>query len=357
MFTNKETLFYYINSYWLLKLLSSENNNLDFLKIQIINNHKIKNKNSDFLTGFKLGTSILDNYKKNGVVSIPKNIKTIDKELYKYLNKYIYCWAVPLSYSYLLTENQQTFDKKLNLIGCEQNHRNYFNLFIDMILSHLKKMDSKKLPVGIMDMGCGNGAFLRQLKKILNNHGFHNFLYAGVDNDENALNLAKNSDDNKKIIYFNGDVALPDEIDKYLNNNNLPALQEWFQTRAFVDHNSKPNEFKNNDNNLSNNSNYYYLYSNTIIDSLAVKNIFNNHFKRWKPYIKKYGLAIIELHSTNHKVNQSPCIAYEIFHILSEQYILNFKDYSEILANNGYILKYSKNIPQNNPNISISIYI
>jgi hypothetical protein len=126
-----------------------------------------------------------------------------------------------------------------------------------------------------------------------------------------------------------------------------------------VDHNSKPifgGEYKEDETNISG---YYYVHNNTFISQKFVEDSFQTHFARWKPFICRHGLGIIELHkSSDYRVTQSPAIAYEIFHLLSEQYMVPYLFYAKSWLNAGLTLLDIKLIPDHilDPNISISIY-
>jgi len=129
--------------------------------------------------------------------------------------------------------------------------------------------------------------------------------------------------------------------------------------RAFVDHNSKPffgDEYKEGD---PDGSSYYYLHNNALLSQKYVEDAFRAHFARWKPFTCRHGLGIIELHKAEgYCLTESPAIAYEIFHLLSEQYIMAYKMYTRSLSAAGLKLLSGKTIPNHvlNPNVSISIY-
>ena len=54
------------------------------------------------------------------------------------------------------------------------------------------------------------------------------------------------------------------------------------------------------------------------------------HFNRWAPYLKKYGLLVVELHSINPEktfmhLGKNSMTAYDATHGYSDQYIIEYE--------------------------------
>jgi len=310
--------------------------------------------------GYRIGHAIDANYKANEVFELPalSFLKDVDDKPYiEYLGSNLHAWAVPLSYHYLLTGRRVTLDKQLNLWGSTQSHKKYFKTLIDMIVNYLKRSESR-LPVGFIDVGCGDGSLLRDLKTALSSVFDNSFIFIGFDLDEQSHRIAEQQG-HEEILFLGGDVAKPQELNASLISKGFPSLDQFFHVRAFVDHNSKPfcgGEYKEDETNISS---YYYVHNNTFISQKFVEDSFQTHFARWEPFIRRHGLGIIELHkSEGYSLTKSPAIAYEIFHLLSEQYMMSYLLYANSWLNAGLTLLDIKLIPNHilDPNISISIY-
>ena len=366
--TFQARLFKHINSLWLRNLYHmGATDSKDCLAKLLYK--QIKTRLSEGCTpdlweeGYRIGHAIDGHYKATGLfeLSDPSDLPFLngedDKAYIEYLASNMHAWAVPLSYHYLLNSSGQSLDKRLNLWGSTKSHNKYFRTLIDMTIAHLKCSESA-LPVGFVDVGCGDGSLLRELKAALTGVFDKEFIFIGFDLDERSCSIAAEQEQDG-ILFLKGDVARPEDLNISLISKGLPSLDQFFHIRAFVDHNSKPffhEEYRRDEVNASS---YYYLHNNAPIPQGFVENSFKAHFARWKPFVYRHGLGIIELHRTEAcSLAQSPAIAYEIFHLLSEQYMLTYSVYAESWVNAGLTLLDIKAIPghTSNPNVSISIY-
>ena len=91
-------------------------------------------------------------------------------------------------------------------------------------------------------------------------------------------------------------------------------------------------------------------------------NDFAEHFIKWKPYIKKYGLILLELHTLDPDLSRTieeltPCIAYDATHGFSDQYLIEHEIFNTVLEkiNLKVDIKYQSLFPNNKfPTISIN---
>jgi hypothetical protein len=313
--------------------------------------------------GYKIGHAIYAHYNATGFFELPdlshfSFLKSADDKGYvEYLRSTLHAWAVPLSYHYLLARPRGGMDKRLNLWGSTQSHNKYFAALKEMIVNYLKHSEST-LPIGFVDVGCGDGSLLQDLKRELDGIFDRSFMYIGFDLDEQSYRIASERG-SEGILFLKGDVARPEELNASLTANGLPSLDQFFQVRAFVDHNCKPFFGDGDTGGDPNCSGYCYIHNNALVSEAFVEESFKAHFARWKPFIYRHGLGVIELHkSENYCLTESPAIAYEIFHLLSEQYIMSYTTYLKLLENAGLSLLDNRSIPGHvvNPNISLSIY-
>ena len=363
----KTRLFSHINSLWLKNLHCMCTCNKNHAQVGLLYKQIKKRLPPGSIAelwddGYRIGHAIEAHYKATGRFELPhfselSCTNSLDQKYFEYLSSNIHAWAVPISYHYLLSEPRSSFDKRLNLWGSTQSHKKYFKTLIGMILNHVKHSGSA-LPAGFVDVGCGDGSLLRALKDALADVFEETFIFIGFDLDEQSSRIAKENGE-QGILFLKGDVAKPEELNACLISKGLPALDQFFQVRAFVDHNCKPFFVDVRIDEMPDTCDYGYLLNDTIVSQKFVEDAFKAHFASWKPFIHKYGLGIIELHKAeNYDLAESPAIAYEIFHLLSEQYLMTYARYAQFWDNAGARLLDKRSIPDNieNPNISISIY-
>jgi SAM-dependent methyltransferase len=269
----------------------------------------------------------------------------------------MHAWAVPVSYHYLLANSGPALDKRLNLWGSTQSHEKYFEKLIGMILNHLKRSELPLLE-GFVDVGCGDGSLLKALRRVMKQEFDRPFVYIGFDLDEESSGIAKENA-SEGILFLKGDVARPDELNECLISRGLPSLDRFFHMRAFVDHNCRPffRQFQGDP--MPDHFGYCYLHDGRLVSMEFVEESFGGHFVRWKPFVQRNGLGIIELHNVEeYDLTESPAIAYEIFHLLSEQYVMPYHRYAELWKHTGLRLMDRARIPEgiSNTNVSISIY-
>ena len=74
-------------------------------------------------------------------------------------------------------------------------------------------------------------------------------------------------------------------------------------------------------------------------NSLVEQNL-KEHFEKWAPYVKKFGLLLIELHTINPSITSAnlgltAATAYDATHGFSDQYILELDVFQEVLSEIG----------------------
>jgi hypothetical protein len=359
----KEILLFHINSYWIYKLCNEYRAHPCITK-QVYN--AIENLGAyNWEEGFLLGESIYSDYIQTGRLSVPVNPVTrlLDTKYpgyISYLSSHIHAWAVPLSYSaYTKGKDHQTlfkeFDRSLNLFGSTHSHSLYFDKLVRIVTDHLVQ-NSNGMPKGFLDVGCGDGALLRKIKAATA-HLNQGFFFVGVDSDDRSFKIAKDQNSGD-IIFLKGDVSDPRGIDDRLREEGLPPLHEYFHLRAFVDHNFTPSLTEHDASKAQTAYPYYYLKKNKPVPCSGIIAAYEKHFSAWKKYIQTFGLGVVELHRIEKPyVHSTPSIAYEIFHLLSEQYVLTHRQFEDIARTSGWQKINSNILPQNEqPAISISIY-
>ena len=223
----------------------------------------------------------------------------------------------------------------MNVWGSGGAHSTYFKK-IDEIIIEIFNKPIEEQPKGIIDVGCGDGTFINHVfdviyhkterGKILDKHPL---FIAGVDYNKKARVATKNkmkSEDIWAKVEF-GDISQPASLNEMLIEKHGIELGDLFNTRTFLDHNRiyrKPDKTE-----LTCKSGGAFSYRGRRIPNNELFQNLSNHLKAWTPYLKKFGLLIVELHSINPKqaasnIGKTLATPYDATHGYTDQYIIEF---------------------------------
>ncbi|MAV93121.1 MAG: hypothetical protein CMG01_03030 [Candidatus Marinimicrobia bacterium] len=261
-------------------------------------------------------------------------------------------------------------DRPLNVWGSGGAHKNYFKKIDNIILDIFNKPLYEQ-PDGIIDIGCGDGTFLKHLYKIITNNTIRGenlnkkpLIIVGTDINKKARIATKST--LKKINHYilSGDISNPKKLNNDLIKKYDLKLKNLLNCRTFLDHNriyKKPSkEFLKHDI-ISKGS---FAFKGKLINSRNLIANFIEHLHKWKPYIKKYGLIIIELHTLDPEITRinsgkTLSCSYDTTHGYTDQYLIEYDCYMNCFKNAG-IHNTSKNeyiFPETNPTVSINYFI
>ena len=101
--------------------------------------------------------------------------------------------------------------------------------------------------------------------------------------------------------------------------------------RSFLDHNRIYKKPIKNNSHKSNSKCSFAFRGRRIKNEDLCQNLYE-HFSNWKPYLKKYGLLIVELHSidpnkTQTSLGKNSMTAYDATHGYSDQYIIEYENF------------------------------
>ncbi|MBV7267594.1 class I SAM-dependent methyltransferase [Winogradskyella luteola] len=231
-------------------------------------------------------------------------------------------------------ETEKHVHREMNVWGSGGAHTTYFKV-IDKVIIDLFNRPIDEQPKGILDMGCGNGAFIEHIFNVIDQQTLrgklldeHPLFLVGADFNKAALKVTRanliKADIWAKVIW--GDIGRPDLLASDLKEDYNIELQDLLNVRTFLDHNRIWEAPKNNYDFISESSGAYAsrgkrLSNNDVEASLL------EHLKKWKPYVEKFGLLIIELHTispelTSKNLGKTAATAYDATHGYSDQYIL-----------------------------------
>ena len=196
-------------------------------------------------------------------------------------------------------------------------------------------------------MGCGNGALLQHLYDVIESRTLrgknldeHPLFLVGADFNKAALkvtraNLVKN-DIWAKVIW--GDIGDPKRLAEDLKSDYDIQLEDLLNIRTFLDHNriwedveAGPRE--------STSTGAFSFRGKRLANNEVEENLLQ-HLKKWTPYVEKFGLLVIELHTlppqlTAGNLGKTAATAYDATHGFSDQYIVEVDVFHRICKEAG----------------------
>jgi hypothetical protein len=257
-------------------------------------------------------------------------------------------------------EDEIHVDREMNVWGSGGAHDTYFKVIDDIIIK-LFNLPIEEQPKGILDMGCGNGAFLEHLFDVIDRQTLrgkmlatHPLFLVGADYNQAALKVTRanliKADIWAKVIW--GDIGRPDLLAEDLQENYNIDLKDLLNVRTFLDHNRIWEMPKQITKDRKSSSTGAFAERGIRISNNLVEDNLLEHFKKWSPYVHKFGLLIIELHTiaphlTASNLGKTAATAYDATHGFSDQYIVEIEVLHKIAAEAGLFpdLNYFKKFP------------
>jgi SAM-dependent methyltransferase len=239
-------------------------------------------------------------------------------------------------------------DREMNVWGSGGAHASYFKE-IDEVIIELFNRPLEEQPKGVVDMGCGNGAFLQHIFEVISQRTLRGevledypLLLVGADFNEVSLrvtraNLTK-ADIWAKVTW--GNIARPDLLASDLSENYGIDLGDLLNVRTFLDHN-RPWELPPDSlNGRVSRSSGAYCFRGKRLNNNDVEASLLEHFRRWEPFVRRFGLLVIELHTiapalAAANLGQTSATAYDATHGYSDQYIVEIDVFNRIAAEAG----------------------
>ena len=253
--------------------------------------------------------------------------------------------------------------RTVNVWGSGKAHKAYFKK-IDKIVTDIFNGPIENQPKGIAEMGCGDGAMLIHIHKLIKektirgkNLKEYPLSIIAIDYNKKALIESKNNFKNAGVdaITILGNINDPKALSKnLLSKHNIDATS-LLHIRSFLDHNriySNLNDYNKIE--FLKPTHGCYAFKGNIVSADNIQSDLVLHLKNWKPLISKHGLLVIELHGLPLQLNidnrgETPSIAYECTHGFSDQYIVEVNTFFEALEIAGLKnhSEYFKKFPEN----------
>jgi len=245
-------------------------------------------------------------------------------------------------------EVEQHVDREMNVWGSGGAHAEYFKI-VDQIIIELFSRPIAEQPIGILDMGCGNGAFLEHIFDVIERQTSRGKLLdeyplflVGVDYNEAAIKVTRanliKADIWAKVIW--GDIGRPQLLAETLLNDYNIDLKELLNVRTFLDHNRIWETPINRTPNRISTSTGAFAHRGKRISAAEVEDNLLEHLSKWSPFVEKFGLLLIELHTiapelTAANLGKTAATAYDATHGFSDQYIVEIDILHKIAAKAG----------------------
>ncbi len=287
------------------------------------------------------------------------------------LDELIFGDALVLKTSSIGAEEKHV-DREMNVWGSGGAHTTYFKVVDEIIIDMFNRPIAEQ-PKGVLDMGCGNGEFLQHLFSVIEtqtlrgkNLDEYPLTIIGVDYNEAALKVSRanliQAGIWAKIIW--GDIGNPNQLAADLKDKFNIDLKDLLNVRSFLDHNRIWEEPKTAENLRISSSTGAYVSNGRRLDNNRVSASLKEHFEKWTPYVKKFGLLLIELHTiapelTSKNLGRTAATAYDATHGYSDQYIIEIEEFTTIMKEAGLIADMTqfKKFPDSDlATVSVNLY-
>ena len=225
-------------------------------------------------------------------------------------------------------------DRTLNVWGSGGAHKAYFS-HLDDVIKEIFNAPLDTQPKGICDMGCGNGAFILHLIEVVENETLrgkylaeHPLILVGADFNQDAL-IATSQHFKQEGVeghFIWGDIGDPDRLALDLWVHHSVKLGDLLSVRSFLDHNRIFNRpvLDRSDDTISTGA---FSFRGERLKLRDVEQSLKEHFQKWLPYVAKYGLLLVELHTIDPERAAEmqggvPATAYDATHGFADQYIV-----------------------------------
>lgn len=262
-------------------------------------------------------------------------------------------------------------DRAMNVWGSGGAHAVYFKTLDDFIIDIFNK-PLEEQPKGILDMGCGNGALLQHLYDTIEHRTLrgrnletHPLFLVGADYNQEALKITRANlianDIWAKVIW--GDIGNPEKLAGDLREDYAIELGDLLNMRTFLDHNRMWQQPDLTTGLPASTSSGAYADKGRYLPNEWVEQSLVEHLRKWKPFIVKFGLLVIELHTllpekTAANLGKTAATAYDATHGFSDQFILELEVFEKCIKRAGLTMneKYSRKFPDNDlANVSIHL--
>lgn len=240
-------------------------------------------------------------------------------------------------------------NRGMNVWGSGGAHKTYFKK-VDEIIVEIFNHPINQQPQGICDMGCGDASFLEHLYLTVKNHTARGavldqypLILVGADFNKVARRVAKQMLKKAGIPTFHvipGDINRPAQLAGDLEELGLD-IHDLLHVRSFLDHNRPyipPANYVSGSRTARSTGAFAHFGQDIPADELEENLV--RHLRRWAPYVGRFGLLVLELHTlpplvTAANLERTPAVAYDGTHGFSDQYLVELPIFLECVREAG----------------------
>ncbi len=240
-------------------------------------------------------------------------------------------------------------NRGMNVWGSGGAHKTYFKK-VDEIIVEIFNRPLNQQPQGICDMGCGDGSFLEHLYFTVKNHTArgavleqHPLTLVGADFNKVARRVAKQTLKRAGMAIFHviaGDINRPAQLAGDLEELGLD-IHDLLHVRSFLDHNRPyipPANYVGGTRTARSTGAFAHFGQDIPADELEENLV--RHLRRWAPYVGRFGLLVLELHTlpppvTAENLEKTPAVAYDGTHGFSDQYLVELPIFLDCVREAG----------------------
>ena len=240
-------------------------------------------------------------------------------------------------------------NRAMNVWGGGGAHTTYFKKLDEIVVEIFNRPVSEQ-PRGLCDMGCGDGTLLAHLYSVVTEQTArgreldkHPLIIVGADFNKVARRATKQTLHAARIPTFHvimGDINRPAQLASDLEAIDLD-IHDLMHIRSFLDHN-RPyvplSNYVSGSRIPSTTGAFAHLGDEIPADELEENLV--RHLRRWKPYVGRFGLLVLELHTlppalTAANLDRTPAVAYDATHGFSDQYLVELPVFAECAREAG----------------------
>ncbi len=244
---------------------------------------------------------------------------------------------------------ETTVNRAMNVWGSGGAHRTYFKK-LDEVVVEIFNRPIHQQPRGICDMGSGDGTLLAHLYAVVQQRTArggmldeHPLTVVGADFNRIARRATKQTLHAAGIPVshvIHGDINRPAQLASDLEALGLD-VHDLLHIRSFLDHNrpyTRLANYASGSRTPRTTGAFAYLGEEIPADELEENLV--RHLRRWAPYIGRFGLLVLELHTlpppvTAANLDRTPAIAYDGTHGFSDQYLVELPVFLECAREAG----------------------
>ena len=197
-------------------------------------------------------------------------------------------------------------NRATNVWGGGRAHLTYFKKVNEIVIQVFNRPIELQ-PGGVCDLGCGDGTFLRHVYQVVRDNTARGkvldkypLLIVGADSSKVSRRISKQNFKKAQIPnhhVIHGDINRPAQLASDLEALGVD-IHDLLHVRSFLDHNRPwlpPSGYMRGTRQSRSTGAFAHLGDEILPDELEENLV--RHLRRWAPYVGRFGLLVLELHT------------------------------------------------------------